>query len=577
MASNPKKSYFRMNWASLLVAAFLASVTVLASLNQQAGFAFNWPKNWAGFALSLLYFMILAFIFYQFIKLLAYFVEGRGHGAHFAAQASLSSKYRYLIPVGLALAWLPYLLLTWPGVLTWDGADQLNSFFQVAMPAQNIHFYGIDYNQLNQQFYLSNHHPYLTSLILGNLFDFGKLLAGTNGGTAAIVGFDYLLLVTTLSLLVWKIGRFSRGTAWITWAFFAFFPAFPIMVVSVNKTALALAALALFIVAALSYFQHAKGVVGFTFFTLAAIFLLLVRNDSLLLLIFYLLALLCLRISGWKKQFAGLILALACWAAWSKLLLPAASVLPTESVEVMALPSQQMARVLKENPSGVSYTERQELAKFADTKLMRNSYNPLFYDPVKHSIYYYPKNFWQKGKDYQSNMDLVKGNYFNQHKADYLKLWWQIGQKNLGLYFAAGFNDAYQYFTPVHNPVQSDLALVGGLVPYENTTLFKGYSARHSKQAQGYQDKLNRLYQRTGWNWLFKSGLWGLLMLLLLGTAIQARAKLAILLASLGLAVLAIATISPVNGLNRYIYPLYLLIPVVWAALIDNRFKNSDE
>ena len=112
----------------------------------------------------------------------------------------------------LLIFWAPYVMLAFPGVVGWDGADQLNAFFQVDMPKQAIHFYGTNYNFPNQQFYLTNHHPFMSSLFLATLFSLGKtVFQNANGAIATVVLGQYILMSLSITYLIMAIKKWQKA------------------------------------------------------------------------------------------------------------------------------------------------------------------------------------------------------------------------------------------------------------------------------------------------------------------------------------------------------------------------------
>ncbi|WEV54950.1 DUF6020 family protein [Leuconostocaceae bacterium ESL0723] len=561
-------------WPTSLAAIILSIFFTWATLIQPSGY---YDFRFSG---GRLYFLaVLFFLGYVWLimmveqQALSFFRSSLVRSKVFAP---VSANWLYFrVPVILILAWLPYVLVTWPGVLSWDGADQLNAYFQVAMPPQDIHFYGIDYNGTQQQFYLTNHHPWFTSLVLGSAFKIGQQwFGGLAGGLATIVVLNTTLLVTALSRLAIQIFRYAKLWGWLTLLLFALLPTFPIMAVNVNKTALAVAVFAFFVSALLRLWQQPQKWQRWLALLIISILLGLVRNDSFVMIGAAMVFGLFYRRVRKPLLTIGIVTLLAL-SVWNRVVLPAAQVLPSEKVEMLAVTNQQLARVVVKDPNGLTADQHQELSKFTDVNALKAAYNPTFYDPVKHTFYYYPVNFWQRGKTYQQNQAALKNGYLNQHFSDYLKLWLAVGSKNLGQYTAALMNDAYQYFTFIHNPVQTDLFLGGGVVPYENTTLFTGYRQNHPRAINQGQSWLNHLNQFPGIKLIFQTGLWGALTLMLLAMAIELRARLAVGLGMIGVGVLAVAAISPVNGLSRYIYPLYFLLPLMLAYMTWQQARRT--
>lgn len=473
----------------------------------------------------------------------------------------------------LLIFWAPYVMLAFPGVVGWDGADQLNAFFQVDMPKQAIHFYGTNYNFPNQQFYLTNHHPFMSSLFLATLFSLGKtVFQNANGAIATVVLGQYILMSLSITYLIMAIKKWQKAFLRLTLFFFALFPVFPLVVVNVNKTALLLAIYALFIGSLLRVIssENKNHIVSFT---AATTILLLVRNDTIILLIVLLLMVPILKLPL-KKIYLSAAIALVIFIGWNKVMLPAVKVLPTEPVEALAVPSQQIAYTLIHNPKAYTKRDLTVLKKVADLGAMKQAYTDGAYDPVKHTFYYYPDGFWQKGKSYEQARQLLENAPIVKNKSEYFRVWFNGLIKSPTTYVQAYLLNYYHYFYFGDMKINLDLSYRGGFEDYENTTLFKGLDYRDSvgrKNLSNWSD-----VQRTVpiLKTMLTTGFWGVTILLMLVLAVETKNKRAILLAALSLGSVGVGMLSPVDGYLRYVMTLMVSVPIILAILFQHKEES---
>lgn len=470
----------------------------------------------------------------------------------------------------LLVFWAPYVILAFPGVVGWDGADQLNAFFQVNMPKQAIHFYGTNYNFSNQQFYLTNHHPFMSSLFLATLFSLGKaVFQNTNGAIATVVLGQYILMSLSITYLIMAVQKWQKTFLKLILFFFAFFPVFPLVIVNVNKTALLLAVYALFIGSLLRVISS-ENKNQIVVFTVATTILLLVRNDTIILLMVLLLTVPILKLP-FKKIYISSAIALVIFIGWNKFLLPAVKVLPTEPVEALAVPSQQIAYTLVHNPKAYTKQDMAVLKKVADLDAMKKAYTDGAYDPVKHTFYYYPDGFWQKGKTYEKALRLLAKAPIVQYKSDYFKVWFNGLIKSPTTYVKAYLLNYYHYFYFGDMKINLDLFYQGGFVDYEHSNLFKGldYTESTGRKNLSYWSDVQQTVPIL--KTMLTTGFWGVAALVMLVLAVDMKNKSAILLTSLALGSIIVGMLSPVDGYLRYVMPLMISMPIILVILFQHK------
>ncbi|GAK31192.1 hypothetical protein WOSG25_080240 [Weissella oryzae SG25] len=487
--------------------------------------------------------------------------------------------YQWLTYLGvIILLWLPYIVLAFPGVIGWDGADQLNGIFRSNMPAQNIHFYGTVFNYAHQQFYLTNHHPLLTSLFLGGLYWLGYVgLKSAYFGVAIITLVQALLLGTALAYLVSTISTLGKRSGWFVISFFGLFPIFPILVVNVNKTAIFLITLVFFFGALIRLMLKQSKFSDQLILLVSGVCLVLVRNDSFLLLFTAIFVFLIFRLPL-KQLLATFATALFVFAIWSKVLLPALHVEPTESVEALALPSQQIVYTLKHKPEAFSAQSKHKLAKLADLKLMTMSYTNGAYDPIKHTYYYYPDGFFVAGKSYTQRMAMIKAAPINAHKAWFWSIWLE-GLKNApSMYINAFIRNYYHYQYFGDRRINFDLGFAGaGFVPYEDSKLFADFNNLPTEGQKRLATFMLNLQNFVPTNILLTTGFWGLTTVLLTFISFALKNKFALAFSIMALSTIAVGFLSPVDGYLRYVLPVMLTIPMTIMLLSGtNTLKVND-
>nr|WP_280950070.1 DUF6020 family protein [Weissella confusa] len=267
-------------------------------------------------------------------------------------------------------------------------------------------------------------------------------------------------------------------------------------------------------------------------------------------------------------------IALVIFIGWNKVMLPAVKVLPTEPVEALAVPSQQIAYTLIHNPKAYTKRDLTVLKKVADLGAMKQAYTDGAYDPVKHTFYYYPDGFWQKGKSYEQARQLLENAPIVKNKSEYFRVWFNGLIKSPTTYVQAYLLNYFHYFYFGDMKINLDLSYRGGFEDYENTTLFKGLDYRDSvgrKNLSNWSD-----VQRTVpiLKTMLTTGFWGVTILLMLVLAVETKNKRAILLAALSLGSVGVGMLSPVDGYLRYVMPLMVSVPIILAILFQHKEES---
>ena len=190
---------------------------------------FNSPLN---IVLSLYFYLTILFVIYNFL----YWIYSKFIVLSPKKEVLLfrSIKIWFLFFIGLCICWVPMFLLLYPGIWGWDGMDQINQFYSATSG--------------EIKFYLTNHHPYTTTVIMGNLFNIGlKLFRNTNNAILLIIIFNNIYLISSFSYLLYIISRYcNKRYSKYLFFFFAFFPIFSFWANTVDKTCYFLGAIGFF-------------------------------------------------------------------------------------------------------------------------------------------------------------------------------------------------------------------------------------------------------------------------------------------------------------------------------------------
>ncbi len=273
----------------------------------------------------------------------------------------------------IALCWLPYLVVFFPGSMPTDTARQLGQWFGTG---------GVP---------LDNHFPYLTTVLYGTVYSLGNAIESTGvGGMLALTVLQYAAGLAAFGLVLLVLRKLA-APKWLLVAstvFVALFPIIPTYVVSTSKDYLHALCVAVFcaqlllLVVSCKNNQSPGKLASWWAIALVALLVCLTRNNGVVVAgVGLLAAAIALRS---LKGGACLVGVMAVFLCWNSVLLPACNVQPTEPREALSLPAQVVARsyAMGYEPSAA---DAAVLAECISCSLqdLPNYYNPRISDPAK--------------------------------------------------------------------------------------------------------------------------------------------------------------------------------------------------
>ncbi|MCQ2498127.1 MAG: DUF6020 family protein [Lachnospiraceae bacterium] len=365
----------------------------------------------------------------------------------------LFSKF-WIYWIIIAIAWMPCFIAYFPGIYSYDGEPQLIQYLSGSF---------------------DNHHPVLHTLILGWCYDFGLFLQ-RNGINIEGLCFYSILQLLFLSFSYAKIIEFlikrktGRTTVTIVALFFALFPVHPIMAISTTKDTVFAAFFILFLLELINMLEpppglyeevdtKEKGILirgkriritapDLKLFFFGAGTMLFRRNGYyvILLTLILFLAVLVIRSvkqrknakasdlqnekseskelppqkqvygnSGLVRAIVVILISVIFFLTSEKVLILTTGALGGESAEALNLPLEQIGRAYKNNEQQMREEFGERLDKFIPQEGLAN-YRPFISDGIK---------MW------------FNNEYFNEHKGEFVGLYFDIGKKYFSDYVMA--------------------------------------------------------------------------------------------------------------------------------------------
>ena len=496
----------------------------------------------------------LFFLFFYCVRLLFFYLEKRAlrigsfKNPHLQDQ-KLPLQMKLLLPVILFGCWLPWFLYNFPGVMTPDSLSQYSQ-------AMGLSAY-------------SDHHPFAHTLLIRLFLSLGMaLFHNVYAAIACYTIFQMVLMDLILCYCLCVLYRYGAGKK-LCLLFLIFYACVPYngsFAVTMWKDVPFSGFLLLF---ALSIWQllHLtasndsrngdrqasrtvsvlkKKPILLLRLLLSGLLVCLFRSNGLYVFLLTAPFLLLIVRREWKLLLTG-VLAVAALALCIKG--PVYDVLgvakPAFS-ESLSIPAQQIARVVYE---GRKLTQEQIdlLDRTVDYASIADYYQPELSDPVKALIQYGDPE------------------YLETHKAEYLKLWLQLGLRYPFDYINAFIDQTWGYWFPG----EPGLTVNEGISP--NDLGLTSQSVLSGTAAWKVVEILNKLYTifpLYGLLYSIGSFTWAALFLCA-NCALNGRRRNCLLFVPYFALILTLCLAAPVAGDLRYAYPLILAMPLLLCAGLE--------
>lgn len=432
------------------------------------------------------------------------------------------------------VAWLPWMLVFWPGSVDWDSYGQIC--------------------QMTGSAEMTAHHTVLSTWLHGWCFWAGRFLGSDNLGVFLYILLHSLVCAWAFSRIVRFAARLgcSRSLQYGVTAFFALVPVWGAFIQTPVKDTLFAGVFAAFAVYTAEFIlfpqSFASNKKKLVFYIVLALLCCLLRKNGSYAVVPTLLLLLLAHWRGPLRRqaailFAGALLGMMGFSLFTGKVLD----IPAGSVgEALSIPFQQTARYVSEYGDEVTDQEKEVIDTVLAYDQLAENYNPELSDGVKQ----FYKNVGKR--------DLLR----------YILVWAEMGIKHPGCYLQATHANSYGYYTICKSQPTNEyyMFIYSPSMEWANLDI-------------AYADQTGYLrYALIQWTALFeKIPLFGLLtsigflswgLFALAYCLLRAHAKkLSPLL--VGLLILWLTCIaSPVNDCIRYFLPVMACIPLVFCVAI---------
>ena len=443
--------------------------------------------------------------------------------------------------VTLGIVYLIYLIAYYPGIVGYDPSYQIKEI--MGIPNFYSESAGITGNML-----LTNYNPILHTLLIGYLFKIGLLFGNVNFGIFlyTILQMSFMIYVLSYSIKFLYQEKVPIILLFIILVIYTFVPIFPFYSLCSFKDTYFALFFMLYIIELCKLFKYQfkeKDIVRFIIITSCLFFF---RHNGILTFIMTLPFFLIIKENS-KAIIKTIIGVLIIFFAYNGIIY-ACKITPTSRREVMAVPFQQIARLVSKKEEIIDDIDKVTINKIIDYKAIKEKYNPELVDPIKNTF-----------KNTATNDDL----------KDFIKVWKKYFIKEPRLYFEATLNNMYGYIYPnaqnwyFYHMKYNVLNDVGFDYHYNNLDGLRGALYGYG-EVFAYIPILNLFVNIGIITWIY---------LYLIGYLIESKNKKYILLLLPMFSILITCILGPVNTYYRYVIPYSFSLPTLLAIIYMNTKK----
>ncbi len=326
-----------------------------------------------------------------------------------------SNRVSFLINMLLILiAWLPYFLRYYPGLLTADSCVQVNQAIGNSR--------------------LTSHHPVFHTSIISIFINIGvSVFNNINTGVALYTIFQMILLATMFSGVLQYLSKKKTplNIKFIILLFYMFYPINGLFSVTMWKDVLFAGIIPIFITLCAElifnteeFFKEKKNII---IYIVISIFVFLMRNNGMYVVILTMPFIAIVLKKYWKKVIPIFLSIIVTYFVINTALFSILNIQKGSIAEMLSIPLQQIARVHKYHNDELDEETKQEIDKFFNVTNIGEKYNPILSDPVK------------------AELNVI---YFNEHKSEFIKLWTKLLKTYFKDYVESFISNSYGYYYP---------------------------------------------------------------------------------------------------------------------------------
>lgn len=443
-------------------------------------------------------------------------------------------KY-FLIPFCIfMIAYIPFFLSNFPGILSYDSIDQVSQAMGIST--------------------LKNHHPVTHTLIIKVFIKIGSFIKNENLGVALFSLFQMSMLSATFAYVIYYMKKksFNKYFVLLILLFYAFYPVHGFYSVTMWKDvpfAMSITLLTIGLIELISNKEEFfSSKMKMSMFSLILLLTMVFRNNGLYVILILFVVLAIVYRKNILKMLAIFLVPLIIYFVYTGPVFNALGIKSGSIVEALSVPLQQMARISKFRLDELTQEEKDEIYSYIPVDNLGELYNPRLSDPVKS----------------KANAD-----YISDNKIEFVKSYFKFAFKYPKETIDALLYNSYGYYYPEAS----------------NWIVMTGVSSNNDEVPVSDTSKVNLIYVK-GMNLLirldipivnlaFSIGFNMWLVFALIAYLIDKKmySNIVVCIPILGVWVTVLA--SPVYCEYRYVYSLFTSMPVLMSTAFIRRNNNG--
>ena len=325
--------------------------------------------------------------------------------------------------VFIVLCYMPYIIAYYPAIMGYDPANQIKE-------VMGIHTRYMDsVVLLDPNMSLTNFNPVAHTILLGGCFKFGYSIGSVNLGLLVYSVIQMIILIGTLSYSIYYMKKegVQSKLLWVALLIYALVPVFPFYAMSTVKDTIFSAFILLYIIKIYDIIKHPQTFKNYLHLFVISLLVILFRNNGIYTVMLSMPFLLIPLKDKRKSIIVTIVCLLACYIGYGKILLPSLNISNTSVREMLSIPFQQTARVIKYRGDEIPDEEKEVIDKILIYDTLGDRYRSDLSDPVKNK---YNKEATTK--------ELI----------EYFKVWFSQFFRYPVDYMDATISNVYGYFYP---------------------------------------------------------------------------------------------------------------------------------
>ena len=406
-----------------------------------------------------------------------------------------------------------------------------------------------------------NHHPFYHTIVIGALIKLGQMIFGNiNAGIACYHIFQIFAVSAVFSFAIVTLYQ-KKAPLWVIISAFLLYAVHPINILysfTMWKDVLFGAAALLFITSfARIFFKIGnKNILNYILVFLGGFGFCLWRSNGLYAFILTAILLLIIFYKQYKVLTVGFIVIAICSYILIGPVLRSANISPPDTIEHLSVPAQQIARVVADD-CRLSDKEYETLSKVIAVEDIPSKYKDYISDPIKNLVRA------SNGND-----------YIAQNKKEFLKLWISLGIKYPKQYIIAWvdltkgyYYSGHYYWMCSYDVKKNDIGVVRTV---ESETVRQSMAEYAENFIDPNKNPILNIFVSVG-----------LMFWIMTGAAVVAISKknwrAAFVFIPIILVVLSLLIATPVYSEFRYVYSLFVSLPMVGLLLCNYEEMPSKE